>query len=395
MSATPESVSSITGKIKSALENEFNDVTVIGELSGLKKHNSGHWYFALKDSDAIINCTMWRSMNSLVRFNPKDGDKVVITGKVSVYAPRGSYQIDTRSMKPAGVGDLQAAFEELKQKLYREGLFDTSLKKDLPDFPLNIGVVTSSDGAAFKDICSTAARRFPIAVITIAPCKVQGAGAAEEIAAAILKLDRSGQDVIIVARGGGSIEDLWAFNEEVVARAIFKCATPVVSGVGHEIDFTIADFVADVRAATPTAAMEIVTPDITGILNYTAEWPEQYYDMLRDEVAGLRDNIQSVFYKDIKNRLTELVRNGQQRTDFALYKIQTQLKHNLNESFSSLKLLASRIEQGNIKKTLKKGFVLVRQKDKFVLDGKKLSLTEPFDLQFRDETLTIPPRNYE
>ena len=217
------SVSEITKSIKFILESSFEKISIEGEISNFKAHDSGHWYFNLKDEKAVINCTMWKGLNSFVFFTPQDGIKVIVNGRITVYPPRGNYQIDVRSMKPAGVGELQAAFEKLKEKLQSEGLFDEEYKKDIPKYPGKIGLVTAIDGAAIKDMLSVAERRFPLVELVIAPTKVQGAGAAENIVENMKRLNKIKDiDLIIIARGGGSIEDLWAFNEEIVARAIFQ-----------------------------------------------------------------------------------------------------------------------------------------------------------------------------
>ena len=215
-------VSELTKQIKILLEESFSDLRVEGEISNFKAHNSGHWYFNLKDSNAVISCTMWKGLNSYVFFTPEDGMKVIVNGKISVYPPRGSYQIDVRSMKPSGIGELQAAFERLKQKLSDEGLFDSEYKKPIPGFSKKIGIVTAIDGAAFRDMISVAERRFPLVELVIAPAKVQGSGAAQSIVQSIRQLNKTDVDLIIIGRGGGSIEDLWAFNEEIVAREILN-----------------------------------------------------------------------------------------------------------------------------------------------------------------------------
>jgi exodeoxyribonuclease VII large subunit len=255
-------VSEITKEIKQILEDGFTNVSIIGEISGFKAHVSGHWYFSLKDSNAIISCTMWKSMNNHVFFTPQDGMKVIVSGKITVYPPRGNYQVDVRSMRPSGAGELQAAFELLKQKLAAEGLFDQQYKKPIKAVSKKIGIVTAIDGAAFQDMKSVAERRFPLVELVVCPSRVQGTGAAENIAANIKELNTYKDiDVIILARGGGSIEDLWAFNEEIVAEAIFRSQIPIVTAIGHETDTCIADFVADLRAPTPSAAAEIVTAE--------------------------------------------------------------------------------------------------------------------------------------
>ncbi|MEW6701317.1 MAG: exodeoxyribonuclease VII large subunit, partial [Bacteroidota bacterium] len=286
------SVSEITGLIKQTLEENFSEVSVIGEISNFKAHVSGHWYFTLKDANAQINCAMWRGINNYVFFTPQDGMKIIIGGRVTVYPPRGSYQIDVRSMKPAGVGELQAAFEKLKQKLSAEGLFDEQFKKPIPKFPQKIGIVTAIDGAAFQDMKSIAARRYPLVELVIASCRVQGEGASEDIAKKIKLLNQQEDiDLIIVGRGGGSLEDLWAFNEEVVARAIFDSHIPIISAVGHEIDFTISDFVADLRAATPSAAMELATPSKDELFAFIDEFSDYFHEKILEIILSYRDEI--------------------------------------------------------------------------------------------------------
>ncbi len=253
------SVSEITRLIKLELENAFPSLWIEGEISNFKRAESGHLYFSLKDGQCQLQAVMWRSEARRVKFDIKDGLKVVCRGRITVYDVRGQYQLITDLIEPKGKGALQLAFEQLKEKLRAEGLFDPQHKKKLPSLPKTVGVVTSPRGAAIIDILRTLERRFARLHILIYPVKVQGEGAADEIVEGIDYLGRrSGLDVIIVGRGGGSIEDLWAFNEEKVARAIFRCPVPIISAVGHEIDFTISDFVADIRASTPSAAAEIV-----------------------------------------------------------------------------------------------------------------------------------------
>ena len=252
-------VSELTGRIRLCLEERFIDLWVEGELSNCRVWNTGHMYFTLKDGGAQIRAVMFRSAIRALRFRPQDGLRVVVRGRVSVYDVKGEYQIVCEQLEPEGLGALQLAFDQLKARLGAEGLFDVRRKRSLPALPRKIGVVTSLDGAAVRDIVNVLQRRYPNAHIVIRPARVQGEGAALDIARALSALGRvKGIDVIIVGRGGGSIEDLWAFNEEVVARAIAGCPVPTISAVGHETDVTIADFVADVRAATPSAAAELV-----------------------------------------------------------------------------------------------------------------------------------------
>ncbi len=253
------SVCELTTDIKRTLE-KFGIVWVQGEISNFKHHSSGHMYFALKDDKAQIKAAFFRNSNALLRFRPEDGMEVLTRGRLSVYEPRGDYQLIVEFMEPKGLGSLQLAFEQLKQKLRKEGLFDEERKRPLPLLPRKIGIVTSPTGAAIRDMLHILARRNSALHVLIYPARVQGQGAAGEIVAGIRYLNsRDDLDVLIVGRGGGSIEDLWAFNEEIVARAIFESRLPVISAVGHEIDFTIADFVADLRAPTPSAAAEMVS----------------------------------------------------------------------------------------------------------------------------------------
>ena len=259
-------VSRLNREARVLLEAGLPPCWIEGELSNFARPSSGHWYFTLKDADAQVRCAMFRNANLRVRVAPKDGMHVLLRARVSLYEARGEYQLIAEHLEEAGEGALRRRFEELKARLAAEGLFDQALKRALPRLPRRIGVVTSPTGAAIRDILHVLARRFPAVPVLIYPVPVQGAGAAAEIAAAIrLASERRDADVLILARGGGSLEDLWAFNEEPVARAIRASSIPVVSGVGHEVDFTIADFAADVRAPTPSGAAEIVVPD-------RAEW---------------------------------------------------------------------------------------------------------------------------
>ncbi|ARN75333.1 exodeoxyribonuclease VII large subunit [Oceanicoccus sagamiensis] len=261
------SISQLNRQAKRLLEGNFPSVWVEGEISNLSRPSSGHWYFSLKDNSAQVRCAMFRSSNARLRFQVEAGQQVMARAKLSLYEARGDYQLIVEHMEPAGDGALAKAFEALKNKLQAEGLFDNDSKQALPEQPKSIAVVTSATGAAIRDILTVLARRFPSIKVTIFPTAVQGQNAAQEIARAINTangLHEAGKrefDLILTGRGGGSMEDLWAFNEEVVARAIYQSGLPVVSAVGHEVDFTIADFVADIRAPTPSAAAELISPD--------------------------------------------------------------------------------------------------------------------------------------
>lgn len=384
------SVSDITNLIKQTLEENFEQVVVAGELSNFKNHVSGHWYFTLKDSGAQVSCTMWKGLNNYVFFTPQDGMKVIITGRVTVYPPRGNYQIDVRSMRPAGEGELQAAFERLKKKLFEEGLFDDQYKKEIPSFPKKIGIATASTGAALQDMISVAGRRFPMVELVVAPCQVQGDGAANSIVESIQLLNSQKDiDVIIIGRGGGSIEDLWAFNEEIVARAIFKSHIPVISAVGHEIDFTIADFVADLRAPTPSAAMEIATPDINDFKTTI----EDFIYSASDSIDYIIDNanqrifnaVNSYGFKNSKN----LIDNRKQYLDNLMFKLFSGMDKSITANSMRLKLLSSSIEQFNVQKILRKGFTLIKQDGAYVKKSVDFNKTKETSIIFYDNEVII------
>lgn len=270
------SVSSLNNQIKSLLETTFLHVSVEGEVSRPTYHSSGHLYFTLKDTDSSISCVMFKGNNKALKFQVEEGMAVVIHGSISVFSPRGTYQINCMMMEPSGSGALAKAYEQLKAKLGAKGYFDVERKKALPRFIRHIALVTSRTGAALQDMLRVATKRWPLVKITLLDTLVQGEGAKFSIASNIAKADALGVDVIIVGRGGGSVEDLWAFNEEVVADAIFASHTPIVSAVGHEIDYVISDFVADLRAPTPSAAIEMILPDSVEMLQRIDSMMERY-----------------------------------------------------------------------------------------------------------------------
>ena len=384
------SVGEVTKSIKSVLEESFDDIYVIGELSNFKNHFSGHWYFSLKDADAQISCVMWKSYTPHVFFTPQDGMKIVVHGKISVYPPRGNYQIDVRSMQPAGVGELQLAFEMLKQKLSNEGLFDEERKRPIPLIPTKIGIVTSIDGAAFKDMVSVAKRRYPLVELVISPSKVQGAGAAESIVDALQYLQKHGDvDVIIVGRGGGSIEDLWSFNEEIVARAIAASKIPVISGVGHEIDFTIADFVSDLRAPTPTAAMEMATPDRENLIEILQSFQSDTTAIITNLVVGYKQEMKSYSPARLIQKPFQLINFNYQRLDHTMYKFFSGMEKIQLQYKNKLALLQATIKSYDVQRTLKKGFVLVRQQGKFVKTSADLLPHHDFELMFHDNNIPV------
>lgn len=290
------SVSELTGEIKILLESNFTDVLVEGELSNVKESRNGHIYFTVKDDNAQLPCVVWRSTAQRLGLELSDGQQVVLGGDIQVYPPHGRYQMIVSLVQQAGVGKLQQKFEELKQQLQDEGLFDEKHKKPLPAFPFKIGIITSATGAAFQDIRSTFEQRWPVAELFLHHASVQGLNAAAELVRAIdyFSARKDPVDLLIIGRGGGSLEDLWPFNEETVARAIFTCPIPVISAVGHEVDFSISDFTADARAATPTQAVIIATPDIH-------EMRYQIEDYTRALSSNLHQKIQ--YYREYVYRL--------------------------------------------------------------------------------------------
>lgn len=302
-------VSELTSKVRRLLEKEIGSVWVTGEITNLRAQSSGHIYFTLKDSDAQLQCALFRGESVTNRQALQDGQRVVLQGDITVYEPRGQYQMIVRAVELHGVGALQIAFERLKQQLQAEGLFAQERKRPLPKYPQRIGLVTSPTGAAIQDVLHVVGRRQPGLELILAPCRVQGEGAATEIAEAIHQLNLWSQaaspdarlDLILVTRGGGSLEDLWAFNDEGVARAIFESALPVVSAVGHEIDFTISDFVADVRAATPSAAAELITEGAFASRRFVAETREYLHQLAVGRLEQERENVD-----DLARRLARL-----------------------------------------------------------------------------------------
>ncbi|MBT3229448.1 MAG: exodeoxyribonuclease VII large subunit [Candidatus Marinimicrobia bacterium] len=310
------SVSQITGHIQHTLEKGFASVWVKGEISNLTRHSSGHWYFSLKDSGAQLGSVMFRRQNEGVRFEPTHGMEITAHGRISVYPPQGRYQLVVDQMLPAGQGDLHLAFENLKKKLHAEGLFDPSRKQKLPAYPTKIGIVTSPTGAAIRDMINILSRRFPLAELILLPVKVQGDGAAAEIAKAIDSLNNMQEcQVLLVGRGGGSLEDLWAFNEEVVARAIADSKIPVVSAVGHETDTTISDFVADHRAPTPSAAAELVVPDQVELTRWFMQVEQSLHSNIRGRIERYDQRLDAIARSYALKRPALMIEQFMQKLD--------------------------------------------------------------------------------
>jgi exodeoxyribonuclease VII large subunit len=289
------SVSEITSAISALFTEAFPRLAVRGQISNLRRQSSGHLYFSLKDDGAQLGCAMWRSSAERMKFRPEDGQEVVASGRLEVYPPHGKYQLIVSSLAPMGLGDLHVKFEELKKRLAAEGLFAPERKRPLPLWPTRVAVVTSPTSAAVRDFLRIAYRRMPSAWITVLPVRVQGAGASKEVALALETVCRIGAfDAVVVARGGGSVEDLWAFNEEAVARAIVGCPVPVVSAVGHETDTTIADYAADLRAATPSEAAEMVFPDVEALAAQLAAHRSGLTSAIMRRMEAARDTLERV-----------------------------------------------------------------------------------------------------
>src|SRR5262245_37541176 len=349
----PLSVSELTNSVRTTLESRFASVWVEGEISNFKAHSSGHWYFTLKDEGAQIRAKCFRSSNQRIRFRPHDGLHVRARGKLSVFAPRGDYELVVESLDPVGAGALRIAFEQLRDRLQAEGLFAKELKRPLPVFPRRVGIVTSPTGAAIRDILNVLSRRTRTVHILFSPTQVQGDTAGSESARAIWLINqyherarREGRtddlvDVLIVGRGGGSTEDLWAFNQEEVARAIRKSAIPVISAVGHETDFTIADFVADHRAPTPSAAAEIVAAHEDQICSSLERLGKQLVRLTRFQVVQLRARVQKQAMSRAFHEVQSRLNNARSRFDAASSACDTAMQIKVQEGHERLALAAA------------------------------------------------------
>lgn len=378
------SVSAITRYLKAKLDVDENlqRVFLRGEISNFKAHTTGHFYFSLKDETSKINAIMFRSNASKVLFKPADGMKVLVSGRVSIYEAMGSYQIYVDEMLEDGVGNLYVAFEQLKKKLQSEGLFDASHKKKIPKIPKRVGIITASTGAAIRDIMTTIKRRFPICETILFPTLVQGENAKDDIVRNIERAQGYDLDVLIVGRGGGSIEDLWPFNEEVVARAIYNSKIPVISAVGHEVDFTIADFVADLRAPTPTAAAELAVPNISDLKTHINQLSIRLNESIYKKVNYLK-----LYLDSVKNSF--VIKNPQ-----IMFENKKQSLVLMNDKLNNL-MLGKVDKMKNELEKIKKSYVLVNPrllyKDK-VIEVKmiidKLNLLNPLNILARGYSIT-------
>ena len=363
------SVSDLNKLVRGQLETRFNLIWVKGEISNFKAHTSGHFYFSLKDSKAQVSAVMFKGFNQGLRFKPTDGLEVIVRGKITVYEPRGSYQIFCELMEPVGAGALQLAFEQLKKKLEGEGLFAAEKKRPLPPLPKHVAIVTSPTGAAIRDILNILGRRFKGLQVTVVPALVQGAQAAPSIVEALKKAQMLPDiDVVIVGRGGGSIEDMWCFNEESVARAIASCRVPIISAVGHEIDFTIADFVADLRAPTPSAAAELVVKNTAELLDNLKSMQRRLWKSWLHTMEMNKRSVQHLSQRlvDPKRYLQEMM----QRCDELTFRLENGLKNVLSQKTQKILLFFSRLgspaeqlklRQQRLEKSYEKMTMLMRE----------------------------------
>ena len=398
-------VGALTRYIKYKLDNDNNlqEVYLKGEISNFKHHTRGHFYFTIKDEESRISAIMFASSTKNINFEPQDGMKVLVKGRISVFEQTGNYQIYVTEMMEDGVGNLYALYEELKKKLQAEGLFDTSHKKQIPKIPNKIGVITASTGAAIKDIISTINRRYPLCEVILFPSLVQGKDAAPEIVKNIKLADTYNLDTLIVGRGGGSIEDLWAGNEEIVARAIYEANTPIISAVGHEIDFTIADFVADIRAATPTGAAEIAVPnkeDLKKLINQlTIRMNKNMLDKINYNKSYLNKVLDSYILKspmsiyEVKEeKLSNYIERGKNVILNLLSSNELKL-NNLKKSYifiqpskifenksNKYNNLIDKLDVLNPMNTLKRGYTITKIKDKVVTSIKDIKVNDEINV---------------
>ncbi|MBQ6135511.1 MAG: exodeoxyribonuclease VII large subunit [Bacilli bacterium] len=402
-------VTQLTRYIKYKIDNDMNlnEVFLKGEISNFKAHTRGHFYFTLKDENARINAIMFSSNTRSMKFTPQDGMKVLVRGKISVFESTGAYQIYVEEMLEDGIGNLYIAFEQLKKKLQEEGLFDPLHKKKISKIPNRVGVVTAPTGAAIKDIISTIKRRWPLTEIYLFPALVQGEEAKEDIVKQIKRADEFGLDTLIVGRGGGSIEDLWAFNEEIVARAIFACKTPVISAVGHEIDFTIADFVADLRAPTPTGAAEMAVPQFSDVENYLNQIKIRLNNIILHQIKMNRrklNDIQSrnifknpivlyqakeMIFSTILDRLRFSITNLVSKKEKELINLKSsyvlQKPYQLLDKKSNKYLqLLSKLETLSPLLTLQRGYTMTKKEGQVVSSCKKIKKGDLINIEFKD-----------
>ena len=380
-------VSDINAYIRHKFEADLNlqDVWLEGEISNWKQAASGHIYFTLKDPGASIRCVIWRSQaQQLVYVPQREGEAILAHGKISVYEAGGNYQFYVDDLEPLGQGSLHARFERIKAELTAEGLFDAEIKQPLPQYPKQIGVVTSPDAAALRDILNVLRRRYPVAQVTLSPTSVQGDSAPPQIIAALEAISQQPVDVIILARGGGSLEDLWAFNSKELAYAIANCPIPVVSGVGHETDFTIADFVADVRAPTPSAAAELVSPDRYELKRMLADAQFTLADLTRQQVDKARNRLQSQLWALDRMSPQAQINNHRQRVDTLLGTAITAVEHRLVLQRQQIDALAARLTTLDPSSTLERGYAIVQKGESVVTETGQVEAGDEIVVKVKD-----------
>ena len=374
------SVSDYIKLCKSAIEKNIPQCFVQGEISNLSMPSSGHWYFSLKDKNSQVRCAFFRLNQRKIKFTPENGMSVIIRGATTLYPQRGDFQLIIQQMEPAGIGNLQLAFDQLKNKLRLEGLFDSANKKEIPSFPTKIGVISSSTGAVIKDIIKVLNSRYPLAKILLYDTVVQGENAHLKIIKALRAADRSKNcDVIILARGGGSLEDLWAFNEEELAREIYQCSTPIISSIGHETDTTIADFVSDFRAPTPSAAAMSATPDLNTILYNASKLKKYLYDSIKQSIESKKNTLELLRLR-IVNPSQQLLLNAQKLDELEI-RLLKQNKTLIDDNKEKLKFSFSQLL------THSQNFIKVQQNE-LSNYGNSLNLLSPLNTLSRGYTMT-------
>ena len=383
-------VTELTGKIKSLLEQNFNDILVEGEASNVKQSANGHIYFTLKDSGAQLPCVIWRSTVQRSGIRLTDGQQIVVGGDLQVYAPHGRYQLIVSLVQQAGIGKLQQAFEELKSRLKSEGLFEDIHKKPLPRFPKTIGVVTSKTTAAFQDIRSTLEKRWPVAEIKLYHASVQGVNAAPEIVKGINYFSRTkNADLVIISRGGGSLEDLWPFNEEAVARAVFDCEIPLISAVGHEVDFSISDFVADLRAATPTQAAVLATPDINEIRMQVEDLTRRLELNTKGAIQYYKDRVQSLSRSHALLAVQQKMVQARSDIQNLTARLSHQTISSISERKSHLQKLIHQLDKQNPNAALEMGYTRIWQDSKWIKTSGELSTDQDITIEWKDKRLNF------
>jgi exodeoxyribonuclease VII large subunit len=385
MQAKIYKVSEITRDIKNLLEQSFPTLWVEGEISNYTLHSSGHRYFSLKDENAQIRCVLFRWEGRRLAFEPEDGMKVYALGNLTVYEKSGQYQLSVIKLHPAGIGELELAFQQLKERLYNEGLFDEAHKKPIPEYPQAIGVVTSPTGAAIRDIINIIHRRDPGMKIILNPVRVQGEGATDEIAQAIKDFNEYKKvDLLIIGRGGGSLEDLWAFNEEIVARAIYDSKIPIISAVGHEVDFTIADFVADLRAPTPSAAAELAVKNRLETAKEIRNLFKTLVSTQRLIVEDYKSRINSARESYGFKRALDLIAQRAQRADELLRRLLKEIKNYFDSKKKSLSLVSGKLNALSPLAVLERGFSVTRKlpEMEIIKDAGSLRLKDEIEVRF-------------